>query len=957
MKKNQNIIRLLTVVVIFVGFYFLLSHAKSIENASLSFFKEALRDAETSEKISVRGKKYNVENGIVTSESGDTIKPSEELDALKATYALTMARRSPLFGIAGTNPNTLKQTVDELKNVVEDLAKAQDNPRDATMVASSLYPIDFLYSLSALEENRLKLLASGTNTDSDNYEKSLRDTIRAGKRDIENFKKSFQKIIGAKSMRFLGLGGAMTTESMLETISLIQEGISRNENILLKRNLCISGKTKFCDKTAIEIPAFRKLITNLKKPSGKNIPPLIANAREILMEASGRPIEKNDILVVLERSNCLGALPGPYYLWVRTLTDNGEPTFRIFYAEDLFFLPRSAEGSGTMNRYQYTKLGVSFSLLNPTVFYMCPEIGSDISRAYGTLATTAFAKEHPSLAVPARNLLLESSLVTYGHDAALYIQTALAELKTRKDPFSEAIKKELANLTLMFNERSAGLEFIVEDIVKVNSTDLHLKETGVPFDVSARTLFLTHSAFPSLFLSQNPSAGAVNVRLHVQNKKDQETLFSGVKRYSDLRLSVPHEKIVSDIRAFLKMEGKLFSQRKNQKNNSNEAEPICNGSIDLKCLTDEFIEKVKILFEWNQYAKLEKCGIPLDLKCAKEVVVAVVSTNGLDAGFRIIKGLYDTKPRFRPFCHKFAMDVGAAVYQKFPDYTKLSYTPLSVTCNYGFYQEYPRSLLLATGDIKKAKEFCEYVGKELGRSVPAAEEECFRGIGRGLPFIDKSSIGDTRRMAKFATDTCKDISSNQGNYGNCLSGAFNQLARETVAKNYGLAVNESDPLWLCKEQSKEIQLQCYGNFKWVDVPKVDEKNDVPSAFKSTIDTYATNSSTTARSILWTIAYKEGIESTAGNISYDGIIQSCAILPSPFQTDCVVGFSVGLAKHSFPGRQHEAVIDFCQKVQANEALKTSDCASQAIEYLRGFYSPDQSTKMCSDFKKKLGVICE
>lgn len=303
------------------------------------------------------------------------------------------------------------------------------------------------------------------------------------------------------------------------------------------------------------------------------------------------------------------------------------------------------------------------------------------------------------------------------------------------------------------------------------------------------------------------------------------------------------------------------------------------------------------------------------------------------------------------------MKVGAAVYSKFPDYDKLFYTSLSVTCNYGFYQEYPHSLLLATGDIKKAKEFCEYVGKELGRSVPEAEEECFRGIGRGLPFIDKSSIGDTRRMAKFATDTCKDISPNQGDYSNCLSGAFNQLVRKGVTRNYGLTVNESDPLWLCHEQPEEIKLPCYGNFKWVDVPDVYDKNDLSSAFKYVIEKYEKSSNETAHTIIWTIGYLKGLESTQGILVYEDFIQSCVILSLPFQTDCVVGFAVGLAKHSFPGRQHEAVINFCQKVQANEVLKTFDCTSQAIDYIRGFYSPTQFDKACSDFKRKLGVTCK
>ncbi len=560
MKKIPNIIPLLTILVVFIGSYFLLNRIESIERSSISFFEEALRDTEISENISMRGKKYNVENGIVTSESEDTIKPSEELGALKIAYGLTTVRRSPLFGIAGTDPQALRQAVDRLKEVQYNLSKAQANPRDASMVASSLYPINFLYSLSKLEENRLKFLASGADADSDNYEESLQDTIRASKSDIKKFKKSFQKIIGAESMRFLGFGGTMTTKSMLETISLIQEGINRNENIFIKRNLCVSGKTKFCDKTAIEMPTFKKPITGLKTPSDRNIPPLVTGVRAIFIEASGRPVENSDKLVALDSSSCLGSLPGPYYFLVRTLTGGGERAFRLFFAEDIFF--RSTKNvSADMPNYMNIELKISFSPINPVNFYVCSEVGNDMGRAYGTLATTAFAKEHSSLAVRARNQLLRSPVVVYENDAASYIGTAMSELKDGKGSTSEKMKNELTNLVLMFHERSAGLEFLVKNISDANAADLRLKEAGVPLDISARNFFLTHSAFPSLFLSHNPSAGAVDVHLNVQNKNDTEKFLSSIILYSNLRLSVPREKIVADIRAFLKMEGNLFSQR------------------------------------------------------------------------------------------------------------------------------------------------------------------------------------------------------------------------------------------------------------------------------------------------------------------------------------------------------------------------------------------------------------
>ncbi len=925
-------------------------------NTTYVFFSGSLQSAGITETVSVLDTTYHIERGVIVEPSEQPLSVYKKLKIVTRAYAVATARHNPIFGIAGTDPKALFVAVEELSRTQKEFADAQTHAPDTTAVASALYPIRFLSSLAHLEESRLRFIKSGSDTDFARYQRSLETTLNAAAKDINTFEVIMDEVTERNARPIVGFGGTMATTSIHQEIASIRTSISKNRARFVERRVCIvESRFPSCDPASeLYIPVPNPLPTTPNGVSEQRVLPALTKEIESLFsEANGRPKYADDTFVTLDSSVCLAATPGPHDFLIWRRSPDGRTTFDIKYRGDLFLYETRAGQTENMTTYAFAQ-GISFFHLNPTMYYMCPEIQADRGTAYAITETARFAKAHPHIAPQEQERIVRDLFHLEEADAINYLRAAV--LGASADTSTEE-RRVLAHLALLFNERSAGLEYLVSDMVDIHRTDLRLRAKGAPIDLQSDTLFLTHTAFPSLFLAHQPTEGDTGTRLRTQQYDDQRRLFSRIKRYSDLRLSVPHEKIVADIHAFLKMEGMLFSQMENEKKAvPNDAGSICGDSIDLKCLKDRFIEEVKDFFEWNQYAKLEKCGVLLDLKCSKDVIVDVISENGLEAGFRLIKKLYEENPSFRPLCHKFSMGVGAALYQKFPDYTGLSYTPLSVTCNYGFYQEYPHSLLLATGDIKKAKEFCEYVGKELGRSVPAAEEECFRGIGRGLPFIDKSSAGDARRMAKFATSACKDISPNENDYSNCLSGAFNMLARETVAKNYGLSVNESDPLWLCREQPKEIQRQCYANFKWTDVPKVDEKNDVLSAFKSTIDKYGESSAETARAIIWTIGYLKGLESTAGNISYDNFIKSCSVLDLPFKEQCVWGFSVGLAKHSFPGRQHEAVIDFCQKVQANEVLKTSDCASQAIVYLRGFYSPDQSKKMCAEFKRKLGVDC-
>ncbi len=307
-NRLNTIILIFSASIIILGLSIIEDYNERINSASASFFSNALRAARISETVSIHGIKYRVENGDVAKETGSTITPKEKLNVLKTTYALAMARRSPLFGIAGTDPKALRQSVDKLKEVVHNLSLAQEKPEDAIIVASSLYPINFLYSLANLEEDRLKFLASGSDTNLKNYNKHLNGTIRAEKTDIKNFKKAFQRKIGDKSISILGSGGVITTKSLLKAISLIQEGISRNETVLEKRRSCLSGKIEFCNESDIQIPILPKLMTNLKAPSDRSIPPLTEEVMSIYREASGRLIAESDIFVFLDSSACLRAL-------------------------------------------------------------------------------------------------------------------------------------------------------------------------------------------------------------------------------------------------------------------------------------------------------------------------------------------------------------------------------------------------------------------------------------------------------------------------------------------------------------------------------------------------------------------------------------------------------------------------------------------------------------------------
>lgn len=323
-------------------------------------------------------------------------------------------------------------------------------------------------------------------------------------------------------------------------------------------------------------------------------------------------------------------------------------------------------------------------------------------------------------------------------------------------------------------------------------------------------------------------------------------------------------------------------------------------------------------------------------------------------GFSKLEIFYKEHAWFRPRCHEFALALGAEVYQRQQNPGRLTLGPESVLCNYGFYQEYPRSLLLDGGAVDRAVHFCTNIGDTVGRTIPDVEAECFRGIGRGLPFLARDLHGDQVRMATYAVEQCAALSPTNADYNNCVSGLFNKLGRDAQLPH----LQENDPLSLCDTFEPTVRARCIGNYKWVAVPhatvttftELDEflRQEYPQGVATT----------TLGVIVWSLGYDTARRSVGAN-SFARYIQTCAHMPRALIADCVEGYSTGLAKHGTPNRQYHEVISYCRQVKiALPFLKTTVCpAPLARAYLQGMYAPHIRDAMCREFKTQLGVACE
>jgi hypothetical protein len=286
-------------------------------------------------------------------------------------------------------------------------------------------------------------------------------------------------------------------------------------------------------------------------------------------------------------------------------------------------------------------------------------------------------------------------------------------------------------------------------------------------------------------------------------------------------------------------------------------------------------------------------------------------------------------------------------------------TPNIATCNFGFLQEYPLALLLGGERVTRAASFCASVGARLNDLVPGAEAECWRGMGRGLPFIDKALWGDPYAMAKLGVSQCKTLATNTSNYEICLSGVFYNIGRQEVNRNYKLSVNTQDPMKLCKEQRDSATMdRCFGNYKLVAVSLVD-KSDIASAVERLYSIYGKEGSSYVQSAVWLFGYEHAAYGLLDKPLDENAISLCMNLSPQQRQWCIDGMSVGLAKNGRPGMQGTQVLSLCARVfKSIPDFPTDYCPSrQAVGYIRGFYAPAQFERFCASMKQRLGFACK
>ncbi len=544
------------VLVVAVGAFFAFGWHRQ-QSASI-FYSNSLRDAHISEKVMVHGKQYQVMNGAVTPDD-EKNKGADVNQALRLAYAKALARRSPLIALAGTDPKQLETAIDALEETKNKLAEVQKNPKDAILVKSSLYPIEFLSALANLERARLLFLANGDKDSQKKYQMVQNQAFYAYQDAIGNFKKAFLQAVSPNAKSFAFGGKLVDRESIIKNLDTLSNGMRETKSAAEKREKCLSGKTAQCVISDLDFPT----VSVLEKQA--IAPALISqsnNIRSIFAKAFGDNEIMNGPVAGLSKSWCTADTPGaPLFVLYNVRTAEKDQEYqRSLFIGNIRFIDSEKQKQIEFFRY-FAEHGIKYVLSLPNAYYECPLGGYDTGKILGIHSVIAFAKkssvsayangENKSRLKKMEDSFASPDALVTEKDVVDYI--LLSQNVAREGTVPEDVVDEIISLSLQLRNLSVKFNNLITEISRIENKNLDLVRREISLSLDLSYVFYVRSGFMSLFLSHNPSATGFHGPFFEQNtvplEKQPFIFYSSIPKTIDME-----NEIIKDMDFFHKVQ-------------------------------------------------------------------------------------------------------------------------------------------------------------------------------------------------------------------------------------------------------------------------------------------------------------------------------------------------------------------------------------------------------------------
>lgn len=342
----------------------------------------------------------------------------------------------------------------------------------------------------------------------------------------------------------------------------------------------------------------------------------------------------------------------------------------------------------------------------------------------------------------------------------------------------------------------------------------------------------------------------------------------------------------------------------------------------------------------------------------EEQIAGALETEGIDQAFQLVADLYAQEPVFAAECHGYVHRLGELTYEKFVQNKNVDLSAKSYYCGYGFYHGFMESLLLDTGDIAQAQQFCRNAGEKLAGQTSDAEGACYHGIGHGaVDGGDPRAWGDAEKMIEPGMKLCEDIAghdrSQHGKLYRCTTGVYNAIEILSTDDKYGLASLLREPFAFCETQKVEYQEGCYNNM----TPALQRLTKTDFMKSAAQIAAIPEQGFTIRSSVISGLFHEFIRVNLREPDYNLAegVKLCRMLVSELRLACIDGLSGGHMKYGQPQQEYVKGLAFC----ASRLLASKEqdvCHEHILTRLRIWYSPEKSAEICAGTPKNYQHYC-
>ena len=344
------------------------------------------------------------------------------------------------------------------------------------------------------------------------------------------------------------------------------------------------------------------------------------------------------------------------------------------------------------------------------------------------------------------------------------------------------------------------------------------------------------------------------------------------------------------------------------------------------------------------------CATQKNQQCWEKQILETLSTRGVRASFDSIVSLSQTEPNFANDCHGLSHLIGKKAYAQYVAKENFELTPATALCGYGFFHGFMETMLLTTGNIDEAKNFCELVDEKLKGQASAAATACYHGIGHGaIDGGDQRTWGNVEAMMEPGFKLCKAFSQSILQTYLCETGVFNAVEILSSDPKYGLQEFRKDPFLMCNKQPVSRREGCYANM--MPIVFQNKNNDFQAVMDYVnermidndvlaIDGNTVNDLTTI-GIMFEYIRIHGKEPD----HMEKGIAFCRQQKEDDKLACIAGLSGGYIKYGEPGKEYVKNLEFCALPLLTDPERDS-CYKYTLPRMSSRYNPTDTQMICS-----------